>query len=112
MGSIFVSVPHGLRLKMHILLILPILFSISYTQEVVQDNVMMEHGDQETNWDPWTPCEDDSDCPEYLMCNTRQNRCTECMDSEDCPPCMEDDCPHQGEGVCVYGDHCCSADYC
>merc|ERR1712110_34082 len=60
-----------------------------------------------TTWDPWTPCSDDSDCPDSLMCNYWQNRCTECVDNEDCPPCIADDCPFQGEGVCVYGDHCC-----
>ena len=67
---------------------------------------------QETTWDPWAPCLEDADCPPDLLCNTRQHRCTECMDDEDCPPCVEDDCPHQGEGVCVYGDHCCTAAYC
>jgi len=66
----------------------------------------------ETTWDPWTPCENDWDCPEELICNFYQNRCTECMENEDCPPCVEEGCPFPGEGVCVYGDHCCSPTYC
>ena len=66
----------------------------------------------ETTWDPWAPCKEDSDCPAELLCNTWQNRCTECMENQDCPPCLEEDCPMQGEGVCVYGDHCCTAAYC
>merc|ERR1711915_732876 len=56
---------------------------------------------QETTWDPWTPCQEDTDCPEDLMCNIYQSRCTECMGDEDCPPCLEDDCPIPGDGVCV-----------
>merc|ERR1711879_315680 len=65
-----------------------------------------------TTWDPWSPCQEDSECPDDLMCNTWQGRCSECMENEDCPPCLEDDCPFQGEGVCVYGDHCCTPEYC
>merc|ERR1711953_1519701 len=64
-----------------------------------------------TTWDPWTPCTDDSDCPDGLMCNYWQSRCTECVDNEDCPPCIAEDCPFQGDGVCVYGDHCCTPHY-
>merc|ERR1712121_144956 len=65
-----------------------------------------------TTWDPWAPCQDDSDCPDWLMCNQWQNRCTECVDNKDCPACLNDDCPFPGEGVCVYGDHCCTPDFC
>merc|ERR1711997_6453 len=67
---------------------------------------------EEATVDPWAPCQNDSDCPDHLMCNIYQSRCTECVYNEDCPPCMEDDCPHQGEGVCVYGDHCCRPENC
>merc|ERR1712012_722685 len=68
---------------------------------------------ESTTWDPWAPCQDDSDCPEHLMCNIWQNRCTECVENEDCPPCLEaDGCPIPGPGLCVYGDHCCFALMC
>ena len=59
-----------------------------------------------------TLTQDDSDCPDWLMCNQWQNRCTECVDNKDCPACLNDDCPFPGEGVCVYGDHCCTPSYC
>jgi len=40
-----------------------------------------------TTWDPWAPCTTDADCPEGLLCNVHQGRCTECMDDTDCPDC-------------------------
>merc|ERR1711892_577011 len=96
--------------RMQIIIVFVLILSMSFAKEIERDNHVQI--DEETTWDPWSPCEDDSECPDDLMCNTRQHRCTECMDSEDCPPCMEDDCYHQGEGTCVYGDHCCTADFC
>merc|ERR1711973_480654 len=83
-----------------ILTLFTLLFSLSGSNPLPGNN------DKATTWDPWAPCETDADCPENLMCNIYQNRCTECMDDEDCPICVSDDCHFPGYGVCVYGDHC------
>eukprot|EP00092_Neocalanus_flemingeri_P035946 GFUD01039139.1.p1 GENE.GFUD01039139.1~~GFUD01039139.1.p1 ORF type:complete len:103 (+),score=25.07 GFUD01039139.1:147-455(+) len=94
-------------------LLCSLLFSITSTLVVRRDTAMdLVTEQQETTWDPWAPCKDDTDCPDSLMCNIWQDRCTECMDNEDCPPCLDEDCPFDGEPVCVYGDHCCTADFC
>merc|ERR1712154_516872 len=93
-----------IMLKLHSPLVFLCLFL--YLSSVLSNPV------EPTTWDPWTPCTDNSECPDPLICNYWQNRCTECMDNEDCPPCIADDCPFQGEAVCVYGDHCCRPEYC
>ena len=87
---------------MHLVFLLPFLLSITSTL-VVKPHPAAEHKD--TTWDPWAPCTEDWDCPESLMCNIYQHRCTECMENEDCPPCLEEDCPMhaRGWGLCVWG---------
>ena len=85
---------------MHLFFLLPFLSLITSTLMVRPEPATEQ---EETTWDPWAPCEEDKDCPESLLCNIWQHRCTECMENEDCPPCLEGDCPMQGDGVCVYG---------
>merc|ERR1712236_33196 len=113
-----------LRSKMyHLLLFLYLLLSNTTSLVIRRDNSKEHMGVrkdikkqamevQSTTWDPWAPCETDADCPDYLLCNTYQRRCTECMDNSDCPVCLGEGCPFPGAGVCVYGDHCCTNTYC
>merc|ERR1712008_345693 len=82
--------------KMGLVFMLFIVSSMASAKEIVTEDIKTQG--EETTRDPWAPCEDDSACPAGLMCNIYQNRCTECMENKDCPPCIEDDCPYQGDG--------------
>merc|ERR1711955_117124 len=59
---------------------------------------------------PWITCQSDADCPDPFLCNTYQDRCTECMDDSDCLDWPVGDI--LDPPTCIYGDHCCTQQYC